>query len=38
MYSRGATNAASDPWIIYPLGFDLSMDAQFEEYRNLVRK
>ena len=38
MFARGITNAAADPWWTYPLGFDLGMDAQFEEYRSLVRK
>lgn len=38
LFGRAITNATADPWWIYPLGLDLSMDAQFEEYRKLVRK
>jgi hypothetical protein len=38
MFARGITGNATDPWWIYPLGLDLAMEAQFEEYRTLVRK
>ena len=38
MFARGAVGANADPWWTYPLGLDLSMDKQFEEYRNSVRK
>jgi tetratricopeptide (TPR) repeat protein len=38
LFARGAVGANADPWWTYPLGLDLSMDKQFEEYRNLVRK
>jgi Tfp pilus assembly protein PilF len=38
MFGRGAVGANADPWWTYPLGLDLSMDKQFEEYRNIVRK
>lgn len=36
--SQGAAGTNADPWWTYPLGLDLSMDKQFEEYRNAVRK
>jgi tetratricopeptide (TPR) repeat protein len=38
MFARGAVGANADPWWTYPLGLDLSMDKQFEEYRTIVRK
>jgi len=38
MFGRGIINATADPWWTFPLGLDLTMDAQFEEYRTLVRK
>ena len=38
MFSRGSTDATSDPWWKYPLGLDLNIDARFEEYRAAVRK
>jgi tetratricopeptide (TPR) repeat protein len=38
MFARGAVGANADPWWTYPLGLDLSMDKQFEEYRSIVRK
>jgi tetratricopeptide (TPR) repeat protein len=38
MFGRGAVGANADPWWTYPLGLDLSMDKQFEEYRTIVRK
>ncbi len=38
MFARGITGNAADPWWIYPLGLDLAMESQFEEYRTLVRK
>ena len=37
-FSRSVTDASADPWWTYPLGLDLGMDAQFEEYRKFVRK
>ncbi len=38
LFARGAVGTNADPWWTYPLGLDLSMDRQFEEYRNAVRK
>ena len=38
MFARGVVGANADPWWTYPLGLDLSMDKQFEEYRSIVRK
>jgi len=38
LFARPVPTATSDPWWTYPLGLDLAMDAQFEEYRKLVRK
>jgi tetratricopeptide (TPR) repeat protein len=38
MFARGITGNAADPWWIYPLGLDLAMETQFEEYRAVVRK
>jgi len=38
LFGRGAVGTNADPWWTYPLGLDLSMDKQFEEYRNAVRK
>jgi tetratricopeptide (TPR) repeat protein len=38
LFSQGAVGTNADPWWTYPLGLDLSMDKQFEEYRNAVRK
>ena len=37
-YMRKVADTTADPWWIYPLGFRLNMDAEFEEYRAAVRK
>jgi len=37
-YARKVADTTVDPWWTYPLGFRLSMDAEFEEYRAAVRK
>jgi Tfp pilus assembly protein PilF len=37
-FNRRVMDTAADPWWTYPLGFRLDMDAEFEEYRALVRK
>ena len=37
-FGRATPGPTADPWWTYPLGLSLSMDAQFEEYRALVRK
>ena len=38
LFARGPVGTNADPWWTYPLGLDLSMDKQFEEYRTIVRK
>jgi tetratricopeptide (TPR) repeat protein len=37
-YARKVADTTADPWWTYPLGFKLTMDAEFEEYRAQVRK
>ena len=37
-YARRTADTMADPWWTYPLGFKLSMDGEFEEYRAQVRK